>query len=249
MGRTARYLSHLAAVSLGMAAVGAFHPSPDAAAQGVATTPQPAPGAIAASVDAFYAQIRTFSSDFNQEFFIKVHPGASRRSHGRVVFQKPGRMSFQSDNGNRVVSDGQVLKMYEPSNQQMIVQSLAGTQYPAALAFLMGQGNLTASFTFQLLGPNIPGTYRLVGTPVSSNAPYAKVVFYVDAATSQVRKVSILDAQGNRNQFEFVNPIVNQPSPAGAFVFTPPPGTQIVTSAPSPPLTTTSPAAPTTPTP
>jgi outer membrane lipoprotein carrier protein len=69
-----------------------------------------------------------------------------------------------------------------------------------------------------------------VGTPLSSNAPYATVVFYVDAATSQVRKVSILDAQGNRNQFEFVNPVVNVPAPSGVFNFTAPPGTQIVTS-------------------
>jgi outer membrane lipoprotein carrier protein len=240
MTRGRRYLSHVAAVSLGMAAVGAFHRPLSATPNAAATTPQPGPNAIAASIDAFYAQIKTFSSDFNQEFFIKIHPTAPQKSHGRVVFEKPGEMSFRSDNGNRVVSDGQVLKMYEPGNQQMIVQSLAGTQYPAALAFLMGQGNLTTSFTFQVLDPALPGIYRLVGTPTSPGAPYKTVVFYVDAATSQVRKVSILDAQGNRNQFEFVNPIVNVPAPLGEFVFTAPLGTQIVTPAVTRPSPTTS---------
>jgi outer membrane lipoprotein carrier protein len=40
--------------------------------------------------------------------------------------------------------------------------------------------------------------------------------------------VLILDAQGNRNRFDFDNPLVNTPVPPGSFSFTPPAGTQIV---------------------
>jgi outer membrane lipoprotein-sorting protein len=55
-----------------------------------------------------------------------------------------------------------------------------------------------------------------------------QVLLYVDAGTSQVRRVLILDAQGNRNRFDFNTPLVNTPIPSGEFTFTPPEGTQIV---------------------
>ena len=38
----------------------------------------------------------------------------------------------------------------------------------------------------------------------------------------------ILDAQGNRNRFDFDNPIVNTAVAAGEFSFSPPAGTQVV---------------------
>jgi len=40
--------------------------------------------------------------------------------------------------------------------------------------------------------------------------------------------VLILDAQGNRNRFDFDSPLVNTPVAPGLFTFTPPAGTQIV---------------------
>ena len=43
-----------------------------------------------------------------------------------------------------------------------------------------------------------------------------------------MRRALILDAQGNRNRFDFDKPIVNQPAAKGEFDFTPPPGTKII---------------------
>jgi outer membrane lipoprotein carrier protein len=51
---------------------------------------------------------------------------------------------------------------------------------------------------------------------------------FVDAQTSQVRRVILLDAQGNRNQFTFDHPVVNVPVKEGEFTFAPPPGTTVV---------------------
>jgi outer membrane lipoprotein carrier protein len=73
-----------------------------------------------------------------------------------------------------------------------------------------------------------PGGYVLVGDPVQPTPAYTKVLFFVDAATWQVRRVLILDGQGNRNRFDFTSPVINQPVPPTQFVFTPPPGTTIV---------------------
>jgi outer membrane lipoprotein carrier protein len=192
----------------------------------------PTADAIAAKVQAFYDQTKTFQASFKQEYFIRMHD-QHRTSEGRVAFEKPGKMSWKYDqpNGNRVVSDGRTLKVYDRENQQMFEQPVDKSQYPAALAFLMGQGELTRSFALRLLDPTtvkFEGGWVLEGTPKDATPAYQKVLLYVDAATSQVRRVLILDAQGNRNRFDFNNPLVNTPVPNAEFNFTPPEGTQIV---------------------
>jgi len=188
---------------------------------------------IAAKVQAFYNQTRTFQADFKQEYYIKLHDKRTT-SEGHVAFEKPGKMSWKyaQPNGNRVVSDGQVLKVYQQAEQQMFVQPVNQSQsHVAALSFLMGQGQLTSSFDLRLLDSatmKFEGGWVLEGTPKDPTPAYQKVLLYVDAATSQVRRVLILDVQGNRNRFDFESPLVNTPVPPGEFNFSPPAGTQIV---------------------
>jgi outer membrane lipoprotein carrier protein len=50
----------------------------------------------------------------------------------------------------------------------------------------------------------------------------------VDASTSQVRRVMVIDGQGNRNRFDFINPHVNEPVSAAQFKLVPPAGTSII---------------------
>jgi len=73
-----------------------------------------------------------------------------------------------------------------------------------------------------------PGGVVLVGTPKQPTAAYSKVLFYVDQGTSQVRRVMIIDGQGNRNRFDFETPKVNETVAPEVFKFTPPPGTSII---------------------
>jgi outer membrane lipoprotein carrier protein len=197
-----------------------------------ASSAGPSADQIAARVQTFYDQTKTFQANFKQEYYIKLHD-KRETSEGQVTFEKPGRMSWKyaQPNGNRVVSDGQVLKVYQPAMQQMFVQSVAKSQYPAALSFLMGEGRLAESFALRLLDASamkFEGGWVLEGTPKDPTPAYQKVLLYVDAATAQVRRVLILDAQGNRNRFDFENPLVNTPVPPTEFTFSPPAGTQIV---------------------
>jgi outer membrane lipoprotein carrier protein len=185
---------------------------------------------VATRVQNFYNQTRTFQAEFKQEYFVKAH-NQRKVDEGRVIFEKPGKMSWTYPNGNRVVSDGHTLKSYQRENQQMFEQAVDKSQYPAALSFLMGQGELTKSFTMRLLDAaamKFEGGYVLEGTPTDPTPAYQKVLIYVDVATAQVRRVLILDAQGNRNRFDFENPIVNTPIRGGEFTFTPPAGTQVI---------------------
>jgi outer membrane lipoprotein carrier protein len=109
------------------------------------------------------------------------------------------------------------------------------TQYPGALAFMMGNG-IASSFDFSIRqlasGPAYAGTV-LEGKPLVPNPSYETVTFFVGQAKLRARdpgvieRVLIVDAQGNKNRFDFTN--ASQPAsiPASEFTFTPPPGTTI----------------------
>ncbi len=192
----------------------------------------PTAASVVANVQTFYNATTTFSADFTQTYLVKAY-NQTKTSQGHVIFSKPGKMdwTYKDPAGNRIVSDGTLLRVYEAANKQMYEQNVTQSQYPAALAFLTGQGELAKLFNFQLLDGatmQFPGGWVLVGDPVTPTPAYTKVLFYVDQATSQVRRVLILDGQGNRNRFDFAAPVVNQPVPATQFVFTPPAGTTIV---------------------
>jgi len=218
-----------------------------AGAQAPATPPPPAPSAqapapqsappaqVQAAVDrvqAFYDKTQTFRSKFEQEFLVKAY-NQKKTSTGTVTIQKPGMMDWTYDSpaGNRVVSDGKTIKVYEAANHQMYEQPIDKSQYPAALSFLTGTGKLGDTFNFSLFSGeqmNFPGGQVLVGTPKVATPAYQKVFFYIDMQTAQVRRVMVLDGQGNRNRFAFIEPRVNEKVAPETFVFTPPAGTQIV---------------------
>ncbi len=205
----------------------------DSSAQ-AASTALPAAQAqqLLTKVQNFYDKTTSFSSDFTQEFFVKSH-NVKKQSKGHVTFAKPGKMHWEyvEPKDNRVVSDGAVLKVYEAANKQMFEQNVDKSQYPAALSFLVGGGKLADTFTFELYegaAMNFAGGQVLVGTPKTPSPAYQKVLFYIDGPTSQVRRVLIVDGQGNRNRFDFDNPKVNETIPADRFKFVPPPGTQVI---------------------
>lgn len=183
-------------------------------------------------VQAFYDKSTTFKSDFEQKFWVKAY-NQEKTSRGHVTFAKPGKMDWVYDDpkDNRVVSDGTLIKVYEAANKQMYEQPIDKSQYPAALSFLTGTGKLSDSFDFELFPGEqmkFSGGYVLVGTPKQATPAYSKVLFYVDAPTSQVRRVMVIDGQGNRNRFDFINPKVNEATGKTQFKFTPPEGTSII---------------------
>ena len=185
-----------------------------------------------ASVQAFYDKAQTFKSAFQQKFWVKAY-NQEKSSRGQVTFSKPGKMdwAYEDPRDNRVVSDGKNIRIYDAANKQMYEQPIGKSQYPVALSFLTGTGRLADGFDFEVVSGQelkFSGGYVLVGTPKQPTPAYAKVLFYVDAATSQVRRVMIIDGQGNRNRFDFVDPRINEPVPAAQFTFTPPPGTSVV---------------------
>lgn len=225
-----RRLTTLAFAALLAAAVPMI--ASDSSAQQAQALPAAQAQTVLGKVQTFYDKTTSFSADFSQEFFVKSH-NVKKQSKGKVTFAKPGKMhwEYSEPKDNKVVSDGAILKVYEAANKQMFEQNVDKSQYPAALSFLTGGGKLSDTFNFELYegaAMNFPGGQVLVGTPKTASPAYQKVLFYVDSQTSQVRRVLIVDGQGNRNRFDFENPKVNETIADERFKFTPPAGTQVI---------------------
>lgn len=184
---------------------------------------------IADSVQRVYDKTKTFRARFHQHFQLKAYD-KTKDGQGFVVFAKPGKMSWRySNNANRVVSDGRSVRIYQAEDKTLYEQPIEHNQYPAALAFLVGGGNLRKDFHLKKLSARgFKNGFVLIGTPKKAAPSYRKIALYIDAKTRQVRRVLLLDAQGNRNRFDFSAAVVNVKVAPSEFVFVPPSGTRVV---------------------
>jgi outer membrane lipoprotein carrier protein len=194
---------------------------------------------VAAAVQSFYDQTRNVAADFYQTYVHKLYKRTDR-SKGKVVFQKPGKMrwDYALPNGKIIVSDGQRLLVYEPGEQgeqgQMMIQKMNEAQLPQALSFLTGSGRLEESFGFRLLDPKregYPSGQVLELKPLEPSPHFKRILFYVESnprLRGLVRRVLIVDPEGNRNRFDFSNLRFNHEVPASLFDYLPPPGTRVI---------------------
>jgi outer membrane lipoprotein carrier protein len=134
---------------------------------------------LADRVQNFYDKSKTFRAKFKQRYFIANY-SKTKDSDGEVIFQKPGKMSWRyANNGNRVVSDGSRIKVYEKENKQMYEQSIDSSQYPAALAFLLGGGILKKEFHLKKLDAKslrYEGGYVLLAVPKDPTPAYQQLL-------------------------------------------------------------------------
>ena len=189
---------------------------------------------VAQQVDAIFAAKKTFFAHFKQQYTPFVS-GAAKDSSGVVYVERPSKISFRYDppSRNRIVSDGTTLKVYIADDNQMIQTPVDKTQYPGALAFMMGNG-IATSFSFTVNSRAAYAGTVLEGKPLVPSPSYETVMFFVDGGllakgdAGAMARVLILDAQKNKNRFDFTGATQPATIDPAEFVFTPPPGTTIL---------------------
>jgi outer membrane lipoprotein carrier protein len=180
---------------------------------------------IAESLRAAYERANTFRAAFRQS-----HAGR-RGNTGWLTFRRPGQFAFRYDNGNRVVSDGELVTVYDKKNNRMFEQLVETSQYPAVLSFLLRQASLEQWFELTELDPKrflFRGGWVLQARPREASPAYRKMLLYIDSATYEVRRVLLLDEQGNRNRFDFSRARLNHPIQAREFVLVPSSGVAVI---------------------
>jgi outer membrane lipoprotein-sorting protein len=191
------------------------------------------PTQVAAKMQATYAAATAFDADFEQRYHAKAF-GKKLDSKGHVTFEQPDRFLFVYSNppGNVTVSDGKWMRSYSASSKTSCEGAVTASNIPAAFAFLSGKKSLAVDFNLMLLpaaGCVFPGGHCLIAKPKVPTTAYDFLSFKVDGATFTVPRVTVVDAQGNSNRFEFVKPTptASIKIPTGLFQWKPPAGTTI----------------------
>jgi outer membrane lipoprotein carrier protein len=187
---------------------------------------------LIARVQSQYDATKSYRADFAQAQ-LNATFGRTSRSSGEVLFKKPGfmRWNYKAPETKMFVSDGAILWLYEPADNQAFKQELSASQLPAALAFLMGKGKLAEEFDIKpapQLSYGRPEDIRLSLKPKKPQAQYKSIYFIVDPATFRVRQTVLVDAQGNINDITFSNEKLNPKLPDATFKWTPPKTVRVV---------------------
>jgi outer membrane lipoprotein carrier protein len=224
--------------------ISALAVSSHAAAQTAATTPATPPPTTApdadasrialSTVQAFYDQTRDVTADFFQTYVNKLYDRTDR-SHGHVVFKKPGKMrwDYAKPNGKVIVASSGKLLVFEPGEEagskgQVLEQNFSQADLPQALAFLLGTGKLSEDFDARLLDAAKEGFASGQVLELHAKKPnphFDRLLFYVEttaALRGLVRRLVILDASGNRNRFDFTAFKFNTGAPESTFEWRPP---------------------------
>jgi outer membrane lipoprotein carrier protein len=222
-----------AAVLFALASASGIDRAAHAQTPPAASVPKMSAAEVAAKVQKAYEAITTFDADFTQQYQMKAF-GQTKSSKGHVIFVKPGKMrwDYVEPKDNVVVSDGATLWSYVAADKQARKMAVKDSQMPTALAFLTGKGDLAKEFNLEMFdaGEKFKGGYVLKATPKVATNLYNYVMFYVDAQSWQVRRVLIVDAQDNRNRFDFDKPKVNEKVDDSKFKWSPPAGVSVVTN-------------------
>jgi len=181
---------------------------------------------VASWVQAFYENCRSLRANFVQKHHARVQ-GTKKVQRGRLALKKRGKLSFRYASGDRVVSNGKRVVVYRKKQKTAYRGKADASLYATGFSFLMGKGRLQKAFRFRLLASKKPG-YVLLATPRKPSPLLTMMVLYVDKKTHQVRRLMLVDAQGNTNRFVLSNIRINRKIGNKEFVFRPPRGTKIV---------------------
>jgi outer membrane lipoprotein carrier protein len=187
-----------------------------------------------AAVQTFYEQTRDVTADFHQTYVNKLYDRTDR-SHGHVVFKKPGKMrwDYAKPNGKVISASSGRLVVYEPGDEptdkgQVLQQNFAQAELPQAMSFLLGTGKLADDFDGKLLDAareGFPNGQVLELRPKQPSPHFDRLLFYVETSASVrglVRRLVIIDSSGNRNRFDFSALKFNSSVTDGTFEWTPP---------------------------
>jgi outer membrane lipoprotein carrier protein len=182
----------------------------------------------------FYEKIQDLKADFKQQVKNPT-TGRTKESLGVVKLKKPGKMrwDYTKPEKKHFISDGSVLWVYEPEDQQAFKQEMKSTNLSAAVTFLSGKGKLAEEFTFELLDAAKYGSkadYAVKLTPKQPSAQFKHIVLVVDPATFQAKQSIVTTPDGGESRVWFSGVALNKKIPDSEFKFTPPSGVRVIIS-------------------
>lgn len=180
-----------------------------------------------------YEGIRDLRADFEQTNVSATFQGEALTSpvprHGKVVFAKPGRMrwTYAPPEASVVVSDGKTLWIHDLDAKT--VTRLAVTEgylSGAALQFLMGDGDVLASF--EVAASACDASQVTLDLIPREDASYERLGLVADRATGTVLATSVTDLFGNVTRIRFARLEENRNPAPDTFVLKIPEGVEVI---------------------
>ena len=223
MTGSARAALVLGALVLGAASGRAAPPAGEAAA----SAPAPdAAAALRAIVDAYKAK-PAFQATFVQSYAPSGFPDATPET-GTLTIQAPSSLRFDYDGpeGKVYTFDGNAARQYVAADRQIVLKTLTAAETSRLpLLFLQPAADLLARFEASAkAGPN--GLVDLTLTPRGEGD--LKSVSALATTAGEVKRLVVLDGEGNRTTFTFTNLAPRKRRPASDFALVPPKGTRVV---------------------
>jgi len=169
-------------------------------------------------------------SDETARFVQTYRSGALAREiveRGVLSLKPPGRMLFEYKDPEKktFVSDGERSYFYVPADRQVTVRSLSGERSVLA-TLLSGRAAISEQFNVAF-DTAAPGAKRLLLTPKEADPEVQRVLLELDEGL-RIRRIDILDAQGNDTDFRFDDIKENVGLPDRLFRFDVPRGVEVI---------------------
>ena len=196
-------------------------------AAGMAAAWVPAVAADArAQLQRFVSEVESASGRFTQRADgAQGQPGREQR--GEFAFRRPGQFRWhtQQPYEQMVVSDGKVLRQYDPDLAQVTERSVDESIGASPAAILFGSGSLEEAFELTGLDER-DGLAWLRARPRGGDAGFSHVD--IGFANGMPRRLELLDAFGQTSRITFSDLKANPQIPAAQFRFTVPQGADLV---------------------
>ena len=182
---------------------------------------------------ATFQRVSTLRADFSQRVNDPMI-GTDESSRGEYLAQRPNKfaMRWRHPAGDLIVADGQTLWVYLPSTTPNQVIRSAITRGGQS-ADVIGEFLDHPREHFTIAWVRADSVNRrpadvLAFTPKAANAPYSRVLVWIDRRDNLPHQVEISEASGSVRRVTLDRIQVNGGVTARDFVFTPPSGARVV---------------------
>ena len=186
--------------------------------------------AVVSKVQAAYADMKSFRTDFTQELFQQGSGTVQKRS-GTIAFQRPLLVRWETSAPHAellMVTDKEIWNYLPDEELAYRYSRQLAEDSRSLIQVITGQSALTRDFDVE---PGEEGSknglVHLMLYPKEPTADLTEAQIWVDPATSLIRRAMVMDFYGNTNTVELKDLRKNVSIPASEFTFTPPKGTDV----------------------
>lgn len=168
-------------------------------------------------LQAVYDKTDFFEARFKQTYWNKLFD-RTETSEGRIAYQKPGKMrwDYLKPTPKYFILNNKTLWLVEPEEKVAYInRCFQSDALTASLVFLGGKGKLKNQFNTQ--ASEKPD--ELILKPKIKNDFFERLILRVDLKTHRVLQSTLIDSDGNKNEFKFEHSRFNRRISKGQFEF------------------------------